>query len=98
MELFTQLLNHIIKTYNASIYWIDDEAPEVFTHFVLRNDTTSFSLSKTYKTHLGDLDLMSIKDIESGNIEDAGNYLICADMNAKCFDDYVSLIRKYFEG
>jgi hypothetical protein len=97
MELLKQLLNHIIKTYNASIYWIDDEAPEFFTHIVLRNDTTSFSLYKTNKTHLVDLDLMSIKDLESKN-PDADNYYICSYLGAKCFDDYVSRIKEYFEG
>lgn len=96
MELFTQLLNHIIKTYDASIYWIDDENPEV-THFVLRNDTTSFSLSKTYKEHLVDLNLMSLKDIEENLDDIAEGYFILADLDAKCFDDYVSRIRKYFE-
>lgn len=100
MKLLTQLLNHIIKTYGASIYWIDDEDPGAYTHIVLRNDTTSFSLNRFNLGKKGlidvDLDLISLEELKS-ETRIGDSYTIYARFDANCFDDYVTFMKEYFD-
>jgi hypothetical protein len=100
--MFTKLLNHVIETYNAKIYWVASAR-----HVVLRTDKVSLAFMLLDPTDMSDvtIHLVLIDDYNDGHCNsewsiydemwfDSDEGPICRPCT---YDDYVAFIKEYFE-